>query len=423
MNYISKSSTEERELLERFLRYTKTWSESSSSQAEKGIMPSTPQQQEFADSLAAEMRRIGMEWVRITQFCYAYGYISASKGCEKIPPFCMVAHLDTVDEVTGWNVQPVIHAQYDGKQINLANNIVLDSSKDSYLAQAASEHDTIITSDGTTLLGADDKAGIAEILTAIEYLVKHPELKHGKIEVILSPDEETGHGMDHVPSDLVTSRRAYTVDGGHAGEIETECFNAYGTSVEFTGKAAHTGDARAHCMVNAISTACAFVNSLPANQRPETTDGREGFFAPMEITGTIEKAQVSLLLRDFTEDGMKKRKALVEQLASSAAASFGAEVKVTHKQQYLNMKQNLDKHPSVVQDLEKAYRESGLTPVYKPIRGGTDGSRLTEMGIPTPNIFTGGHNYHSRSEWASLNQMRAAADVIINLAVITAAQA
>ncbi|HAH60939.1 MAG TPA: peptidase T [Treponema sp.] len=416
MNYIKSTSKEEKELLERFLRYVKTYSESSSAEADKGVIPSTPQQKDFARMLASEMIAIGLTSVQITDFCYVYGVLPASAGCGKIPSFCMLSHLDTVDEVTGRNVNPSVHADYDGAVISLAGGGILDPSRDSALAQAAAERDTIITTDGTTLLGADDKAGIAAIMTAVSFIASHKEIRHGKIEVVFSPDEETGHGMDKVPLNLISSKRAYTVDGGHIGQLETECFNAVGTTVTFTGKAAHTGDARAAGMVNAVSMVSSFTANLPGRQSPETTDKRDGFYAPLELSGGIEKAEVYLLLRDFTRDGIEKRKKIVGQLAEAVAASFGGSVEIVHKQQYLNMKDGLDAHPEVVQDLEKAYRNSGVEPVNTPIRGGTDGSRLTEMGIPTPNIFTGAHNFHSRTEWASLSQMGKAADIVINLA-------
>jgi tripeptide aminopeptidase len=418
MNYIVKSSIEEKTLLERFLRYVKTYSQSDSLQAEKGIMPSTPQQKDFAQMLASELTVSGLSNVTVTPFSYVYGVLSPSSGCETVPPFMVLAHLDTVDEVNGKDVHPAVYENYSGTVIQLAGKSILDPAKDPALVQAGTEHDTIITTDGRTLLGADDKAGIAAIMTAVSYLSSHPELKHGRIEVVFSPDEETGHGMDHVPLDLITSKRAYTVDGGHIGELETECFNAVGTTVTFTGKAAHTGDARAKGMVNAVSMVSAFTAALPGRQAPETTDGRQGFYAPLEMSGNLEKASVYLLLRDFTEDGIEKRKKIVEDIAHTVAQSFSGEVSVEHKQQYLNMKRGLDAHPEVVHDLEKAYRSAGIEPVNNPIRGGTDGSRLTELGIPTPNIFTGAHSFHSRSEWASLTQMAKAADVIISLAQI-----
>lgn len=406
-------------LLERFIKYVKIYSTSSSERADEGIIPSTQQERIFADTVAQEMRENGFQEVQVTENSYVYGYIPASKGYENKKPFCLLAHLDTVEEVSGKNVNPIIHKNYDGKIIFLKENAVLDSSKDAYLKEAADAQDTIITSDGSTLLGADDKAGIAEIMTALVYIQNNPKIKHGKIEVIFSPDEETGHGMDKVPLELLESKMCYTVDGGQLGELETECFNAYKSDIVFTGKAKHTGTARPD-MVNAISMASCFIQNLPPAERPETTDGYQGFYAPMSVEGSIESASVCIFLRDFTTDGMEKRKKVVELAALSAATTYGGTAKVTHTQQYVNMKDNLDKNPLVVENLVKAYKASGITPVFPPIRGGTDGSRLTEMGIPTPNIFTGGHNFHSRTEWANFTQMTKATEVLIELAKIWA---
>ncbi|MBR6295721.1 MAG: peptidase T [Treponema sp.] len=400
-------------LMERFLRYVKIWSESDGEAADSNKMPSTDRQWDMAAALKSELEALGLSDVQTTAFCYTYGRLEASKGMEEVPSFCLLSHIDTVDEVSGKNVNPLVHENYDGKPIKLPYGNILDPESDPYLAGC--KGDTIITSDGNTLLGADDKAGVSEIMTMLEYLVVHPEIKHGAIEVIFSPDEETGHGMDHVPLDLLKSKFAYTVDGGHIGELETECFNAFRSDVTFTGKATHTGSARPS-MVNAVCMASSFVANLPRHQMPETTDGHMGFFAPMQIEGSIESATVSLLLRDFTESGMDERKRLVEEIASTVAHSFGGKSEVKHTQQYINMKSVLDKNPDVVKKLSAAYRAAGINPVFPPIRGGTDGSRLTEMGIPTPNIFTGGHNFHSRSEWASFSQMILAVEVLINLA-------
>lgn len=420
MNYLSENIYDTPyagSLLDRFLKYVKIHSTSSTERADEGIMPSSAQERDFAATLAQEMLEAGFDEVQVTEHCYVYGNIPATPGYEETPAICLLAHLDTVDEVSGKDVKPLIHKNYDGHIITLKDNAVLDPKQDIHLAESAQIADTIITSDGTTLLGADDKAGIAEIMTAIIFIKNHPEIPHGKIEVIFSPDEETGHGMDKVPLNLLTAKQCYTVDGGHSGELETECFNAYKSDILFTGKAKHTGTARPD-MVNAISMAAAFIQTLPPQERPETTDGYQGFYAPMDISGSIETASVCLYLRDFTTDGMERRKKQVELTALTIASSYGGTAKVTHTRQYNNMKEIMDQHPDVVNNLVEAYKASGLTPSFPPIRGGTDGSRLTEMGIPTPNIFTGGHNYHSRTEWASFSQMIYATEVLIQLAKI-----
>ena len=400
-------------LLERFLRYVKIWTTSDSALADAGNQPSTPRQFDLAHLLESELQSLGLQNVQVTEKCYVYGFLPGSAGFEKSEPFCLLAHIDTVEEVSGENVNPQIHKNYDGEKITLASGDVLNPENDLALALAAKNHETIITSDGNTLLGADDKAGIAEIMTALAFLINE-KIPHGAIEVCFSPDEETGHGMDAVPLNLIKSKYAYTVDGGHIGKLETECFNAFKSEIEFTGVSVHTGTARGK-LVNAITMAGSFITNLPRHEAPETTSGYEGFYAPMSVEGSIESAKVVLFLRDFEESGMEKRKSLVETIAESVAKSFGGKAKVTHTQQYLNMKNGFEKRPDVIEKLVAAYKKAGVEPVFTPIRGGTDGSRLTEMGIPTPNIFTGGHNYHSRTEWASLEQMQKAAEVLVNL--------
>lgn len=384
MNFISDG--QKNALLERFLRYVQVWTTSDSSRADDGYQPSTDRQFIFASMLKKELEDLGLSDVSVTDKCYVYARLPASKGA-KSEPLCLLAHLDTVEECSGQNVKPVL-TKKDG--------------------------DTIISTDGTTLLGADDKAGIAEIMETLAFFKANPAAEHGEIEICFSPDEETGHGMDNVPLNLIKSRQAYTVDGGNCGEIETECFNAFKTEVTFYGVSSHTGTARGK-MVNAAVMAANFVASLPRHQAPETTEGFEGFFAPMEISGTIETAKVTVFLRDFTEKGMQERKLLAETLAKTVAQSFGGKVEVKHTFQYANMKEKLKNSPQTVERLVEACRASGIEPVFPPIRGGTDGSKLTEKGIPTPNIFTGGHDFHSRSEWASLNEMCKALEVLIRL--------
>lgn len=357
---------------------------------------------------------MGAERVQVTEHCYVYGCLPATGGAEKEPPICLLAHMDTVEEVSGENVKPIVHESYSGGKIVLPSGDTLDPAFDHDLALAAKNRETVITSDGSTLLGADDKAGVAAIMGAVAYFHSHPDFPHRKIEVVFSPDEETGHGMDNVPLDLIESKSAYTVDGGHIGELEVECFNACKSEIVFKGKSKHTGTARPD-MVNAILMATNFLQNLPHGQLPETTDGKEGFFAPMWIEGTVEEAKVTLFLRDFSSEGMERRKSLVEAIARTTELSLGGKAVVTHTFQYANMKSELDKNPRVVERLVSAYRAAGVEPKFVPIRGGTDGSRLTEMGIPTPNVFTGGHNYHSRTEWCSLEQMAAAEKVLIAL--------
>ena len=394
MNYVFNNDEYKNKLLERFLRYVKIWTESDGAAADNGVFPSTQRQFDLARLLESELTAFGLEEVQVTDDCYVYGYLPASHVVSEpvegpsADSILLLAHMDTVDEVTGKDVKPVLSQEGD---------------------------DTIIHSDGTTLLGGDDKAGVSAIMECLEYLISHPELPHCPLEVIFSPDEETGHGMDRVPLHLIKSKYAYTVDGGAEGELESECFNAWACTAEFTGKACHTGDAKALGMINAALMAGDFVSKLPHDKLPETTEDHEGFIALMEITGTIEKASAQFLLRAFNIEEIEAEKRLLERNANEIMKKYGGKIELNFKQQYLNMKDELDKHPQVLSRLENAYKEAGVQIIRKPIRGGTDGSRLTEMGIPTPNIFTGGHEFHSRNEWVSLNSMCKAADLLINL--------
>jgi len=394
MNYIFNNDEYKNKLLERFLRYVKIWTESDSAAADQGIFPSTQRQFDLARLLEKELKELGLKEVHLNKDCYLYAYLPArGRTMENKEPFLLMAHMDTVDEVTGKDVKPVISRE----------------------SGADGKNDIIVHSDGTTLLGSDDKSGVSAIMTALEYICKHPEFEHGPVEVMFSPDEETGHGMDRVPLELIKSKYAYTVDGGEEGELESECFNAWAANVEFTGKACHTGDAKAHGMINANLMAAHFASQLPLDKRPETTDGYQGFIALLETKACIESAGLYLLLRAFNIEEIEEEKELLQQLAQKTQEKFGGQVKVSFKQQYLNMKSQMDKHPQVVERLRKAYEEAGVKIIEKPIRGGTDGSRLTEMGIPTPNIFTGGHEFHSRNEWVSLNSLCKTTDVLINL--------
>lgn len=390
-------------LLDRFTRYVKIWSESDGKAADSGVFPSTERQWDIAKVLVKELRNMGTRNVYLTDWCYVVAKIDSNivdpEERKKYPTILLMAHMDTVDEVTGENVKPVIS--------------MLSASE-----SPTGEEDTIIRSDGTTLLGADDKAGVAAIMAAVDYLMRHYEeegLKHGPIEVMFSPDEETGHGMDKVPLNILKADFAVTADGGDEGELECECFNAWACTAKFTGKACHTGSAKSGGMVNAVTLASAFTAALPHDMAPETTENYEGFIAPMEITGTIESSSVEMLLRSFNIEEIEQEKEIIKSTAEKVIAQFGGTYELEFKQQYLNMKEKLDEHPEVMERLRAAYKASGVEVREQPIRGGTDGSRLTELGIPTPNIFTGAHDFHSRNEWLSLNQCAKCADVLINL--------
>lgn len=398
-------------LLQRFLKYVTQDTQSNAEQADKGIMPSTEKQRDFNQFLYDELRTLGLSDIILTKDNYLCGRLPATQGYEQVPAVALLAHIDTAEDVSGANVRPLLHEDYCGKDFQLPSGIIIPY--DDYLKNA--QGDTIITSSGDTLLGADDKAGLAAIITTLEYFLQHPEIPHGTIECMFSPDEETGHGMDKVPLDWFTAKQAYTVDGGDIGEIESECFNAWKSEITFIGRAKHTGYAKGF-LVNAITMASNFITALPPLENPENTEGYEGFYAPMKIEGHIEEAKITLFLRDFSLEGIKERIKTIDTIAKNIELQFiGGKVQVVHTQQYLNMKDKIALNPLVMENLIKAVKAAGIQPVFKPIRGGTDGSRLTEMGLPCPNIFTGGHNFHSRTEWASLSQMTYSVLTLIEL--------
>jgi tripeptide aminopeptidase len=378
--------------------------------------PSTIGQWDLAKALRDELLAIGLKDVRITDNCYVITCLPPTTGKKKAPCVGFLAHLDTASDVSGKDVKPQLVKNYDGGKILLANDLCLDPAKEPDLA--AQKGKSLIHSDGTTLLGADNKAGIAEIMAAVEYLVTHPQIEHGPIEIIFTPDEETGKGLPEFPLDEIKSSFCYTVDGGPMGEIETECFNAWKANIEFKGKVIHIGAARG-VLINAALMASTYALLLPRNESPEATDGYYGYYCLMEISGDFENAALEIFLRDFDSEGMKQRLNALEIFAKTVEAQFpGGIVIVKPEHQYYNMKSGIDEKPDVLERLKQAMTNLGIEWRLKPIRGGTDGSRLTELGIPTPNIFTGGRNFHSRLEWVSVSEMCAACKVIIELMLL-----
>jgi len=397
-------------ILPRFLNYVRFDTESDG-HTEK--TPSTAGQWDLAKALRDELSALGLKDVKITDYCYVIARLPPSPGKENTPCIGFLAHLDTADDVSGKNVKPQLKENYDGGRIELANGIFLDPEKEPDLA--AQKGKSIVHTDGTTLLGADNKAGIAEIMAAVEYFITNPQIEHGPVEIIFTPDEETGKGLPEFPMDEIKSVYCYTIDGGPAGEIESECFNAWKATVEFLGKAIHIGHARG-ILANAALMASTFATLLPRSESPEATDGYYGYYCPMEISGDLEKATLEVFLRDFDAGGMDRRLAALDVFAKTVEAQFpGGRVIVKKQAQYYNMKAKIDTQPEVLDKLIQAARKAGIECRLVPIRGGTDGSRLTELGIPTPNIFTGGRNFHSRMEWISVSEMRTACRVIIEL--------
>ena len=394
----------------RFLNYARFWTTSDRS---KNETPTTPGQWDLAKALAEELRGLGISDITLTDHCYVIARLPARGGLEEIPVLGFLAHLDTSDDVSGKDVKPILAENYGGKAVDLGGGIVLDPETDPALA--AHKGLSIIHTDGSTLLGADNKAGIAIIMGAVEYLIKNPSIKHGALEIIFTPDEETGKGLPQFPLNDIKAKFCYTVDGGPLGELEWECFNAWAAEVKFTGISMHLGQARGK-MVNAVLMAASFAAMLPRNESPEATDGYYGYYCPLAIRGEPESAFMEVFIRDFDKQEGKRRLAALDSFARAVEAQFpGGKVEISSKVQYHNMKEKIGRQPEVLEKLRRAYKNCGVTIHENPIRGGTDGSRLTELGIPTPNIFTGGRNFHSRSEWLSVPEMAAACKVIVEL--------
>jgi tripeptide aminopeptidase len=416
--YGSIKETLSEETLERFLRYARICTTSDESRAGTET-PSTPGQWDLLRLLEAELKEIGVGDVNLDDNGYLIARLPGNLPQESaVDTIGFMAHVDTSADAPGENVQPQVHHSYKGEAIELKDGIII--SPEDYPLLSEYEGETLITSDGTTLLGADDKAGIAEIMTAVHWLIRHPEVPRGSLEIIFTPDEETGMGMDRFPLKSLKSRFCFTMDGGREGEMENECYYARAAHVSFRGKVIHPGAARGK-LVNAVSMAGAFIGMLPRNESPEATDGRYGNYWPHKVNGDLDSAELTVFYRSFDAGDIERRTEALESFAAAVEAAFpGGGVTVETKEQYRNMREELDKHPQVISRLREAVRASGIEPLENPIRGGTDGSRLTAMGIPTPNIFAGGVAFHSRSEWVALPAMLRAVTVILNLVSIWA---
>ncbi|ANK94681.1 MULTISPECIES: peptidase T [Rhizobium] len=401
-------------VLDRFLRYVviDTQSDPSSS-----TQPTTEKQKDLGRLLVDELLEIGLADAHLDEHGYVYGTIPGNSD-KPVPVICFCSHMDTAPDFSGTDVKPQIVRNYAGGDIRLVG----DSSRVIRVAEhpelSNQIGNDIVTTDGTTLLGADDKAGLAEIMTAARVLVDNPDIRHGTIKILFTPDEEVGRGVNKVDLDKLGADFAYTMDGETVGHVEDETFSADGVEISISGVAIHPGFAKDR-MENAIKIAGAIIDRLPKDVAPETTEGKQGFIHPVGVTGSMEKASLSFIVRDFTDEGLAQKEAMLETIVKQVMSAYpGSTYHFQVTEQYRNMKTVLDRHPEIVENALEAVRRAGMTPVRGSIRGGTDGSRLSFMGLPCPNIFAGGHAFHSPLEWVSRQDMEKAVATIVELAKI-----
>ena len=399
------------EIIARFTSYVKVDTQSNE---ESSTCPSTPGQLVLLKQLVEELKEIGMGEVTIDENGYVMATLPANTE-KDVPTIGFLAHVDTATDFTGKGVKPQIVENYDGQDLTLNESLHIVLSPKDFPQLADYKGHTLITTDGTTLLGADDKAGVAEIMTAIAYLLKHPEIKHGKIRVAFTPDEEIGRGPHKFDVKAFNANYAYTVDGGPLGELEYESFNAAAAKLTFNGTNIHPGTAKGK-MVNSAKIAMEFHSKLPAEEAPEYTDGYEGFYHLISFHGDVEETKLYYIIRDFDKKNFEARKATVEKIASELKAKYGEKAVVLElKDQYYNMKDKIEPVKEIVDIAHEAMENLGIKPITKPIRGGTDGSQLSYMGLPTPNIFAGGENFHGKYEFVSVESMIKATNVIVEI--------
>ncbi|MFL5188992.1 MAG: peptidase T [Microvirga sp.] len=400
---------------ERFLRYVTI---DTQSDPESPSSPSTEKQKDLGRVLAAELKAMGVEDAHLDDFGYVYGTIPGNTP-KKVPVICFCSHMDTSPDVTGKDVKPQIVKNYRGGDITLpgdTSQVIRFAEHPALKNQIGND---IITTDGTTLLGADNKAGVAEIMDAAHFFINNPQVKHGTIKILFTPDEEIGRGVDNVDIKKLGADFGYTMDGESAGCVEDETFSADGATITINGVSAHPGYAKGK-MEHAIKIAAAIVERLPREGcSPETTSGKQGFLHPIGIEGALEQATLSFIVRDFTEEGLKEKEILLENIVKEVMKDFPRSTYTFEvREQYRNMKQVIDRHPHILEYAIEAIRRAGLRPMRTAIRGGTDGSRLSFMGLPCPNIFAGEHAFHSRLEWVSRQDMEKAVQTIVHLAMI-----
>ncbi|TAH14012.1 MAG: peptidase T [Sphingobacteriia bacterium] len=397
---------------DRLMRYVQI---DTQSDPHSSLHPSTPKQKVLSNLLAAELKEIGVVDVLTDEFGYVYGTIPATSS-KKMPVICFCSHIDTAPDCSGTNVKPILHSKYDGLPIILPDDVSQIISVDQYPYLKNHIGKDIITASGNTLLGADDKAGVAIIMDFAQYLISHPEILHGTIKILFTPDEEIGEGTVKLNLEQLGANFAYTLDGGKLGSFEEETFSADGVTLQIEGIIAHPGDAK-NKMVNAIKIASEIVDQLPKEKlSPESTETRQGFIHPLRIEGLAEKASIDFLIRDFETSQLQKHESLLQSIAEKVIAKYkGASYTFKVVEQYRNMKEILDQFPFTVSYAEEAYRRIGLPFIKEPIRGGTDGSRLSFMGLPCPNIFTGMQAIHSKHEWIGVEDMQFAVEALVEL--------
>lgn len=400
--------------VDRFLKYVKY---DTQSDEESISFPSTEKQKTLAKDLAKELKQIGLKDAQMDEWGYVMATLPSNTD-KKVDPIAFIAHIDTSPAVTGANVNPMIRKNYQGGDIKLENGGWIITVKDNPELKDMIGYD-IITTDGNTLLGADNKAGVAEIVDAMNYLITHPEIKHGDIKVCFTPDEEVGRGTEKIDLNKLGAKYAYTIDGSALGELETETFSADAVVIKFIGKNIHPGYAK-NIMINSIKVASYFISSLPKDAlSPETTDGRDGYVHCTAVNGNEEFTTVKFIIRDFETSKLKEYEELLKKLAEEALAQYpGSKMEFQIIEQYRNMKEVLDKYPHLTDYAIEAMERLGIKPILHPIRGGTDGSRLSFMGLPTPNIFAGEHSFHSQLEWVAIQDMEMAVKTIVEVSKV-----
>ena len=399
------------ELKERFLKYVAV---NTQSDENSETFPSTAGQWDLLNMLVEEMKLLGLEDVSIDKYGYAMGTIPATPGKESAPVIGFLAHVDTSPDMSGKDVRPRVIECYDGGDIMLNPSLTMTVADFPELTRFVGH--TLIHTDGTTLLGADDKAGVAEIMTAAEYLLSHPEIEHGKIRIGFTPDEEIGRGVDFFDVKAFGADFAYTMDGSAEGELEYENFNAASAKIAIQGRNVHPGYAKGK-MINALEVACELNSMIPATERPQYTQEYEGFYHLVGLSGSVEAANISYIIRDHDSELFEAKKIWMWDVVGMLNKKYGGNVlTLTLKDQYYNMRKMVEPHPQVIENAKQAMLDADVTPTVRPIRGGTDGARLSFMGLPCPNIFAGGMNFHGKFEYCSLNTMEKAVQVIINLA-------